>query len=231
MSSLQLCGYLLSANEAVQQRDNFNQLASALSPARIRSLLERRWDVKSAIDCRRVIEQRLRKLGKAAPEETVAFTAWSDDSPIDSEIFEVLQETCDRLHECDVVGSARQIGAAHLGMAAWDIQQIAYIVRLGHAVDFVSRSMAETTLARLHASARAHYASWRDFSLSTLVASGVRGQVAAADRSGWRRLAQSHELLLATVEVAALCMGPGNAPARPAPEARGLRARAASRRK
>ncbi|MBU1359642.1 MAG: DUF1266 domain-containing protein [Gammaproteobacteria bacterium] len=211
MSSLQLCGYLLSANEAVLQLDDFNQLASALPRAKARQLLEQRWRVKSAIDCRRLIEKRLGRLGKPLPEEAEAFAAWANGEPIDSEEFDTLQEVCDRLHECALVASVRQVRSSHLSTAAWDIQQVAYIVRLGHSVGYLSRGIAETILSRLHAAARGGYRSWKNFSLSTLVTAGLRGQVDASDREAWQQLADSHKLFLATVEAAAVRVSAGSA--------------------
>jgi hypothetical protein len=78
-------------------------------------------------------------------------------------------------------------------MVAWDVQQVAYVVRLGRAVGYLSRSMAESTLARLQHAARAHYTSWTDYSLSAMLGMGLRGRF---DLVEWHRVAQSHELLL-----------------------------------
>src|SRR6185312_9457598 len=78
-------------------------------------------------------------------------------------------------------------------MVAWDVQQAAYVVRLGRAAGYLSRSMAESTLARLQHAARGHYTSWTDYSLSALLGMGLRGRF---DLAEWHRVARSHDALM-----------------------------------
>jgi hypothetical protein len=193
ISAGQLFGYLLSANVAVMARDNFNQLASALPPARVRRILAEHWNLKSAIECRRRIEHWLATLGAPEPGEQEAWQAWRERRPIDSDAYRALRAGARQLRVDAGIAAALDIDARQFSMMAWDVQQTAYVVRLGFAVGFLSRAMAESTLARLQYTVRAHYTSWADYSLSAMLGMGLRGRF---DGVEWHCAAQSHERLL-----------------------------------
>ncbi|VTU14237.1 hypothetical protein SRS16CHR_00992 [Variovorax sp. SRS16] len=196
VSPHELFGYLLSANLALLARDNFNQLPSGLSQARIRHVLATRWRVSSSHACVRVIEQRRKWLGLTTPAEDEALSAWRSGRIVDSECYGALHDTCIFLSLRARVVGMQEISEQHLCAMAWDIQQVAYLVRLGVAAGFVSRGRAENTLAGLQREARMHYSSWRDYSLSTLIGMGLRREVDAYDSETWWRIARSHKMLL-----------------------------------
>ena len=196
MSADQLFGCLLSANLALLEHDNFNQLASALPPRRVRAILKSHWGIDSAETCRRGIFGRLRELGRESAEEEAAFSAWAAGATVDSNAFASLRDVCMFLSIDVQAASPRRFFKHDFSMMAWDIQQVAYITRLGCAAGFMPRDVAEEVLAVLQRSARAAYASWTDFSLAMLVGMGMRSPVDTFDTGGWVQFARSHTALL-----------------------------------
>ena len=192
-----LFSYLLSANLAVLEHDDFNQLGSAHSARRVRELLERYWRIHSSEDLHRVLRQLLARLGANSPEEQAAYDAWRDRQPIDTETYAALLDVCVFLSVDAGVIKPREIGERHLRMMAWDIQQAAYILRLGFALGYVTREFAESNLGRLQREARIHYTSWNDYSISSLVGRGLRARIDLFDPGDWQRIAQSHGVLTA----------------------------------
>ncbi len=197
VSADELFGYLLSANLAVLEHDNFNQLGSALRKKRVDSILALQWGVTSKSECLRVLERRLYWMGVASPAEEAAYTAWRNGMVIETEDYEALYETCRFLAREARIVKARQIRGVHLTPLAWDIQQLAYIVRLGFAAGYLSREHAVDVLARLKQAARFHYNSWEAFSLSALIGMGVRSPIDPLGVRDWHRIARSHTVLLA----------------------------------
>ncbi|RZI74055.1 MAG: DUF1266 domain-containing protein [Variovorax sp.] len=196
MSADQLFGCLLSANLALLEHDNFNQLASALPARRVRAILKTHWDIGSAETCRRAIFGGLRELGRESAEEEEAFSAWAAGATVDSNAFASLRDVC-RFLSIDVqVASPHRFLRRDFSMTAWDIQQVAYITRLGSAAGFVPRDLAEEALEVLQRSARAAYTSWKDFSLAMLVGMGMRSPIDTFDTGGWVEFARSHTALL-----------------------------------
>jgi hypothetical protein len=193
VSGDQLFGYLLSGNLALMAHDDFNQLASALPPPRIRRILVEQWSLKSAIECRRRVEYWLVTLGMPEPGEQEAWAAWRERRPIDSDAYRALRAGAHLLRVDAGTAATLAIDPRQFSMMAWDVQQAAYVVRLGFAVGYLSRAMAESTLARLQHAVRAHYTSWADYSLSALLGMGLRGRF---DGVEWHCAARSHERLL-----------------------------------
>lgn len=68
-------------------------------------------------------------------------------------------------------------------------------MRLGFSAGYLSRKDAQAALTRFQEIARAHYASWEDFSLSGSIALGVRSPIDTFDLGNWRKIARSHEVL------------------------------------
>jgi hypothetical protein len=186
LSAHQLCGCLLSANLAVLAQDNFNQLASALSPRRARRMLEHHWGLKSAFACRRCLESRLARLSIALPDEAKAFAAW-----------------CDR---------AVRKSDTHLSKLAWDIQQVAHMARLGLSAGYVSREVVESTLTRLQHAVRAQYPTWSDYSLLALKGWSLRAHRGERASASWQRIRETHRVLLeapdSPIHRVAFCDGP-----------------------
>jgi hypothetical protein len=195
VSADQLFGYLLSANFAVLEEDDFNQLGSSLAKERVEAVLMLHWRVQHACECVWLIERWLQCLGTGFPAERAAYAAWRNGHVVDSNTYAALQETCRFLvHDARVVG-AKQINDVHLNPVAWEIQQAAYLVRLGFSAGYLSRKDAQAAITRFQEIARAHYASWEDFSLSGLIALGVRSPIDTFDLGNWRKIARSHEVL------------------------------------
>jgi hypothetical protein len=190
----QLFGYLLSANFAVLEGDDFNQLGSSLAKELVEAVLIQHWRVQRGCECVWLVERWLRSLGTGFP--AAAYAAWRSGHVVDSDAYAALEEICRFLVQDARVVEARQIQNVHLNPAAWEIQQAVYLVRLGFSAEYLSRANAQAALRRLQEAARAHYASWEDFSLSGLIALGVRGPIDSFDLVNWRKIARSHEVLL-----------------------------------
>lgn len=180
-----LFGCLLSANFAVLMKDNFNQLASALPERRIRKLLAEHWGIETRADCVRVIEQRMARLGETSPAEILGVAAWLDERR-GGESVHPSRASAEHL------ASADDLSHGHLSVLAWDIQQLAYLVRLARAVGHVSHGQAESVLARLSLRARMHYGSWKVYSMAALVGLGMRGAMEVFETSEWERYSRTH---------------------------------------
>lgn len=191
-----LFGYLLSANLALLEHDNFNQLASALPHDRIRAILAAHWNIDSAATCGATLFGKLRSLGRASPDEAAAFSAWAAGTTAITPAFAALHDVCRFLSLDAQVAKPHRLAGHAFSLAAWDIQQVAYIARLGVAVGFVSRDIAEDVLDELKLHARLACRSWSDFSLSMLVGMGMHSPVDAFDVGGWNEFARSHGVLL-----------------------------------
>lgn len=193
----QLFGLLLGANLALLEHDDFNQLASTLPRRRIQDILARYWNVRSARDFQQVIDKRLRSLGAVSSEEAEAFEAWQIGEPVDTAAYRSLRDVLVFLSAHAGIVKPGEIGDQHCHLAAWDVQQVAYLLRLGFTMGYASRESVWRTLDRLQPMARMRYTSWKDYSLSTLVGMGVRGVLDLDDIGDWHHIARSHTVLLA----------------------------------
>lgn len=193
----QLFGLLLGANVALLEHDDFNQLASTLSHRRIRDILARYWNVRSARDFQRVIDMRLRALGAVSSEEAAAFEAWQIGEPVDTAAYQSLRDVLVFLSAHAGVVRPGEIQDQHCRLVAWDVQQVAYLMRLGFTMGYVSRESVWRTLDRLQQTARMCYTSWKDYSLSALIGMGLRGVLDLDDSGDWYHIARSHTVLLA----------------------------------
>jgi len=196
VSSEELFRHLLSANLAIIERDNFNQLGSSLRRKRVVSLLWRHWGVSSAQECMCAIEQRVQNLGFASLAERAAYAAWRTGERLDSEAFDALADTFKFLVMEFGFLRLRDIRPEHLTQMACDIQQLAYLARLGYSAGFLSRDRATEVLVHLQRQAQQHYGSWEDFSLSALIGMGMRCRLNAFDPGDWREIAHSHRILM-----------------------------------
>lgn len=196
MSPEQLFGCLLSANFALLMRDNFNQLGSALSERRMRKTLAEHWGIVSQLKCRRAIESGLARVGEMSAPEKRAIAAWFQGGQLESNEYAALEHTCMSMVLGARISRVDELRHDHLSVIAWDIQQLAYLVRLAYALDYVSKDLAEAVLVRLRLRARSHYNSWHDYSLSALVGLGLRGSPEVFDSSTWGRFARTHEVFL-----------------------------------
>lgn len=192
----ELFGYLLSANFAVLEGDDFNQLGSALAKERVDAILVQHWRVQRGSDCAWLIQRWLQSLGTGFPAERAAYAAWRSGHVVDSGAYAALHEICRFLVQDARVVEARQIQEVHLNPVAWEIQQASYLVRLGFSAGYVSRADARAALKFLQEVARAHYTTWEDFSLSGLIGLGVRSPIDSFDLGNWHKIARSHEVLL-----------------------------------
>ncbi|MDM0074981.1 DUF1266 domain-containing protein [Variovorax sp. J2P1-59] len=190
LSPEQLFGCLLSGNFALLMRDNFNQLASALPERRVKEVLAEHWGIASRADCHRTIDEGLHRLGRMSPEEKRAIAAWrlsrrygqSEGHP--REVRTAIERNPEPSHDLRSV-------------LAWDVQQLAYLVRLALAAGHASREEAASLLETLAAQARSHFASWEDYSVSALTGLGLRGSLEILDSTAeWTEFSQTHSVLL-----------------------------------
>lgn len=194
----QLAAYLLSANLALLANDDFNQLESALSPRRVRQVLRRQWKIGSHKDFERTLGERLNWCGTGTPDEMKALAAWREGRRHPGTAGVALDGICKFLSVQAGIVAPRSIGACHMNLMAWDVQQLAYMVRLGAARGYLARPRAQSLLAMLHREARMHYTSWSDYSLSSLIGMGLRSPVDLHEANGWHLIAASHAALLST---------------------------------
>ena len=193
----QLFGLLLGANLALLEHDDFNQLASTLPRRHIRAILARYWGVRSAHDFQQVIDTRLRTLGAMSSDEAEAFEAWRVGEPVDTAAYRSLRDVLVFLSAHAGIVKLGEIRDQHCHLVAWDVQQVAYLLRLGFTMGYASRESVWRTLDRLQPTARMRYTSWKDYSLSALVGMGVRGVLDLDDIGDWYHIARSHTVLLA----------------------------------
>ncbi|MDM0037073.1 DUF1266 domain-containing protein [Variovorax sp. J22P271] len=196
MSPEQLFGCLLSGNFALLMRDNFNQLASALSPRRIHRVLHEHWAIDSQESCLRVIHSRLDGLGRMTPAEKRAIAAWLLREQVDSDEYAALEDSCLYMVRCARIARVDELRHDRLSVMAWDIQQLAYLVRLACAVGYLSKPRSQELLQLLAGRARTLCASWKDYSLAALVGLGLRGSLEVFDHAEWARFARSHLVFL-----------------------------------
>jgi hypothetical protein len=196
MSPEQLFGCLLSGNFALLMRDNFNQLSSALSPRRIHRVLREHWGIDSREGCLRVIHSRLEGLGRMTPAEKRAIAAWLLREQVDSDEYAALEDSCLYMVRCARITRVDELRHDRLSVMAWDIQQLAYLVRLACTVGYLSEPRARELLQLLAVRARAHYASWKDYSLAALVGLGLRGSLDIFDHAEWAQFARTHLVFL-----------------------------------
>lgn len=193
----QLFGLLLGANLALLEHDDFNQLASTLPRRRIQDILARYWSVRSARDFHRAIDTRLRTLGAGSSEEAQAFEAWRVGEPVDTAAYRSLRDVLVFLSAHAGIVKPGEIRDQHCHLVAWDVQQVAYLLRLGFTMGYATRESVWRMLDRLQPTARMRYASWKDYSLSALVGMGLRGVLDLDDIGDWYHIARSHTVLLA----------------------------------
>jgi hypothetical protein len=196
MSPEQLFGCLLSGNFALLMRDNFNQLASSLPKGRVTKILAEHWAIRCPMEFQWVLEARLARMGQMSQLENGAIAAWHAGHWAQSDEYAALEQTCmfmilqARLVDDDA------LRRGHLSVLAWDVQQVAYLLRLGLAVDFVSRRFADSVIDLLRTRVQSACASWQEYSLSALVGLGMRGSLEIFDTTEWMQFARTHRVLL-----------------------------------
>lgn len=192
----QLFGSLLSGSLAVLEQDDFNQPESALPIRRAQQLLLRYWGIESRESWLKAIDSRLRSLGVRSPREQAMVDQWREATFSDTQGHDPLQDVCTFLTmEACVVG-VREIHAHHLNPIAWDIQQAAYMVRLGLTAGYVPKGVAQSAMDCLQSAAQVHYASWTDYFLSSLIGMGLRHHVDIFSPGDWHRIAQTYTVLV-----------------------------------
>ncbi|CAN5904438.1 hypothetical protein BH11PSE13_BH11PSE13_33320 [soil metagenome] len=192
ISSPELFSYLLSGNLALIEKDNFNQIRSSLSIEQIRLALFRHWQIKGPEDFSVALQQAFFQLGDTSAIERQAFDAWNTGAACITSNYIKLFDVCKFLSVDAGLIDASRIGARLLDMTAWDIQRTAYLVRLGYASHYIQRDAAAQSLRRLSATARAHYDSWGDFSLSALIGMGTRSDIEVSQTNVWHAHARTH---------------------------------------
>ena len=196
MSPEQLFGCLLSGNFALLMRDNFNQLESSLPKWRVTKILAENWAIRCSMDFRDVLEARLTRMGQMSQLENGAIAAWHAGHWAQSSEYAALEKTCIFVTLRARIVDDDALRQAHLSVLAWDVQQVAYLARLGLAVGYVSRESADSILDLLQARARSEYASWQEYSLSALIGLGMRGSLEIFDTTEWMQFARTHSVLL-----------------------------------
>lgn len=196
-SQAEIFSCLLSGNIALIEKDNFDQLASSLSSEKIQQALFRYWQIEGPESFSVGLQQAFFQLGDTHAIEREAFSAWNTGFACNTATYIRLFDVCKFLSVNAALIEPGRIGARQLNMTAWDIQRLAYLVRLGHAAHYMSRDAALQSLRRLSVAARAHYASWEDFSISALIGMGVRSEVDVLQASVWHDFAQTHVALTA----------------------------------
>ena len=192
----QLFGCLLSGNFALLMRDNFNQLASSLPAGRVARILEQYWTIRSRMDYLVELDLRLARIGEMSAPEKRAISAWLAGTALESKEYAALEATCQFMVSRARIAGLDELQETHLGVFAWDVQQVAYLVRLGLAADYVSREFADLVMDGLATRARSRYGSWKDYSLSALAGLGMRGSLEIFDSTEWMQFARTHSVLL-----------------------------------
>ena len=135
-------------------------------------------------------------MGQMSQLEHGAIAAWHAGHWAQSNEYAALEQTCMFMTLRAHIVDEDALRQGHLSVLAWDVQQVAYLVRLGLAVDYVSRKFADSILDLLRTRARSTYASWQEYSLSALVGLGMRGSLEIFDTTEWMQFARTHSVLL-----------------------------------
>ena len=196
MSADQLFCCLLSGNLALLMGDNFNQQESSLAERDVAGILAQHWAIHSAADLRDMLDAHLMRMGAMSPSEELAIAAWLMGVKVESNEYAALEKTCRFMAWKARIATVDELQNSHLSVLAWDIQQTAYLVRLGLSAGLVPPDLAARVFDLLRTRARSHYASWKDYSLSALVGLGMRGSLENFDGTEWTRFARSHSVLL-----------------------------------
>ncbi|MBU2407639.1 MAG: DUF1266 domain-containing protein [Gammaproteobacteria bacterium] len=144
----------------------------------------------------------MKRLGECCAGEEAAYLGWRDGVQIATEEYRALANACWFLvNEGSVVdlSSIRRICSAPL---ACDIEQTAYLVRLGLSVGFLEREQALLVLRELSDRARGGFQSWEDYSLAALIGMAVRTRDELTDDEEWRHIARSHRVFLSGQQAA-----------------------------
>lgn len=196
-SHAELFSCLLSGNIALIEKDNFDQLASSLPAERVQEALFRYWKIEGPESFSVGLQRAFFQLGDTYLIERQAFGAWNTGFACNTPTYIRLFDVCRFLSVNAALIEPGRIGARQLNMSAWDIQRLAYLVRLGYAAHYMPRDAALQSLRRLSVAARAHYTSWEDFSISALIGMGVRSEVDVLEASVWHGFAQTHVAMTA----------------------------------
>lgn len=196
MSADQLFCCLLSGNFALLMGDDFNQQRSSHSKGRVADILAQYWAIRSVADFHDMLEAHLMRMGEMSPSEEHAVAAWLMGARADSNEYAALEKTCMFIARKARIAALDELRRDHLCVLAWNIQQTAYLVRLGLTAGLVPRDLAEWVMDVLEARARSCYASWKDYSLSALIGLGMRGSLENFDSTEWTRFARTHAVLL-----------------------------------
>jgi hypothetical protein len=194
----QLSSYLLSANLALMEGDNFNQLASALSLKRVAQALDDHWGISNRSAFARTLSTQFTRLGQTPADTREAFAAWLAGVPLRTSRFAALFEVCHFLSAEAGIIDARRTDQRHLKTIAWDVQQLAYMIRLGHSAGYLPREVALSHLHRLRRLVTMYYSSWEDYSASALIGIGLSQHYDRLDTRKWYQLGRTHKVLLSS---------------------------------
>lgn len=196
MTTNQLFECLLSGNLAVSLGDDFRQLESGLSDRRAEGNLALHWGIDSREICRRVVGERLTFFGATTCGAKRAIDTWYHREDVDLDEKVLIEEAY--LYLALHANLAHEEAPCHdpLSMLAWDIQQLAVIVRLSLKLAYIDRHEAEAILRTLAEQARSGFRSWKDFSLCAMVGLGMSGSIALFDTNEWAWLASTHAVFL-----------------------------------
>ncbi|WP_444813438.1 DUF1266 domain-containing protein [Variovorax gracilis] len=153
-------------------------------------MLAGHWGIASRADCHRTLGEALRRLGCMSQEKTRAIAAWRPSEQYG-------ENNGARRDRRTMVDRSSEPSHDHRSVLAWDVQQLAYLVRLALAIGYATRDEADSLLETLAARARLHYASWEDYSLSALTGLGLRSSLEVLDRAAeWTEYSHTHSALL-----------------------------------
>jgi hypothetical protein len=190
MTPDQLFGCLLSGNFALLLGDNFNQLASGLSEQQAQRILAEQWGVTSQAGCHRVIADRLVRLGVMSPAERDALGAWLTG---EGEQSEGAGSTLGLRARLALVDELRR---DYHGVLAWDIQQLAGLLRLALRVRHIHKDEAGRDMLSLAQRARSSFDSWEEFSHCALVGLGMRSSMEIFESAEWPRATRTHSIFV-----------------------------------
>jgi hypothetical protein len=190
MTPDQLFGCLLSGNFALLLGDNFGQLASGLSEQHAERILAAQWGVTSQASCHRVIDERLARLGVMSLAESDALAAWLTGEREESE---GARSSMGLRARRNLVDGLRH---DYHGVLAWDIQQLAGLLRVALRVRHIHKDEAERDMALLAQRARSSFNSWEEFSRCALVGLGMRSSMEIFESAEWNRATRTHSIFL-----------------------------------
>lgn len=193
----ELFGCLLSANLAVLENDNFDRIESSLSSWKARRALTKHWGIWTTAGLRKTISVGFDNAGQTSEDEREALEAWASNRETNCATFWAIRDIVLLMATYTAAIPFTSVRLKRFSLLAWDIQQLAYIVRLGTAAGMLSVHEGRDWLRLLADKIRCYYSNWHEYSLNAIVGRCIKHPVDWFRLGQWTELVATHDKFLA----------------------------------